>query len=323
MFSLKNSTGMSTTPTLSVVMSVYNGADRLKKTIQSILDQSYSDLELIIINDGSTDQSLSVLQRAAEKDKRIKIINQTNQGLTKSLITGCELVSGKYIARHDVGDYSDSTRFEKQINYLEKNPDHVAVFTQFQVIDENNVVISQHKPPIGYTTSALDYTDGKIATPSHHGCVVFVKQAYLQVGGYRKEFYFAQDLDLWMRLAEIGEINVVDQILYQAYLSSDSISGKYQRLQKKYHNIIVESARIRAEKADETIVLNQASSIKPTTNSLLLNADKSSTLYFMASCLLSTQPELAKKYLQQAVRKNPLNLKAWYKLAFKTLGISD
>ena len=309
---------MSTPPYLSVVMSVYNDADQLEKTILSILNQSFVDFEFIIINDGSTDQSQRLLEKFAEQDQRIKVITQPNQGLTRALISGCEQAQGKYIGRQDVGDFSYPTRFERQINFLETNPDHIAVFTQYQVIDQNNAVISQHTPSPSCIKSSVDYTDGEIAAPSHHGCVIFNKDAYLQVSGYRKEFYFAQDLDLWLRMTEIGKIEVIDAILYQAYLSSDSISGQHHRLQKKFHDIIVESARIRANKGAENVILNKALSIKPTTNSLILNADKSSTLYFMASCLLSTQPQLAKKYLKSAIKKNPLNLKAWYKLIFKT-----
>jgi len=252
---------MSTNPTLSVVMSVFNGADHLEKTIQSILNQSYRDFELLVVNDGSTDQSLSILKRLARQDDRIEIINQTNQGLTKSLIYGCEKAQGNYIARHDVGDYSSSSRFEKQIHYLESNSDCAAVFTQFQVVDGNDIIISEHRPSASFIASALDYNDGEIATPSHHGCVMFTKQEYLKVGGYRQEFYFAQDLDLWMRLAQCGKITVIDEILYQAYLSSDSISGTHHRLQKKFHDIIIESARIRAQNSDENEILKKASTV--------------------------------------------------------------
>ncbi len=305
---------MSASPYLSVVMSVFNGADQLEKTVQCIIEQSFVDFEFIIINDGSTDNSLELLQIAAEQDLRINIIDQSNQGLTRSLITGCKQARGKYIARQDVGDYSYPTRFEKQIAYFESNPQVVAVFTQFQVIDDNAVVISQHQPAPDYIESALDYSDGKIATPSHHGSVMFVKNIYQQTGGYRWEFRFAQDLDLWLRMKEHGDIQVIDEILYQALLSSNTISGMHHRAQKKYHDIIVESARVRRKSGDEQNILRQASTIKPSHNKLILNADKSSTLYFMGSCLLPKQPQLAKTYLKQAIKKNPLNLKAWYKL---------
>ena len=308
---------MSASPYLSVVMSVFNGADQLEKTVQCILDQSYRDYEFIIVNDGSTDKSLELLQKFAQLDPRITIINQSNQGLTRSLITACEQAQGNYIARQDVGDYSYPSRFEKQINRFETEPELVAIFTQFQVIDDNDIVISQHQPSSSYIESVLDYSDGQIATPSHHGSVMFDKNAYQQVGGYRAQFRFAQDLDLWLRLNEYGDIQVIDEILYLALLSSNTISGMHHREQKKYHDIIVESAQIRSEGGDEQSVLNQASTIKPSTNKLVVNADKSSTLYFMASCLISKQPELARTYLRQAIAKNPLNLKAWYKLLFK------
>ena len=308
---------MLASPCLSVVMSVFNGAGQLEKTVQSVLDQSYSNFEFIIVNDGSTDGSLGLIRKFAEQDPRIIFIDQSNQGLTRSLITACEQARGNYIARQDVGDYSYPSRFEKQINRFETDPQLVAIFTQFQVIDDNDIVISQHQPSSSYIKSALDYSDGQIATPSHHGSVMFDKNAYQQAGGYRPEFRFAQDLDLWLRIKEYGDIQVIDEILYLALLSSNTISGMHHRLQKKYHDIIVESARIRSEGGDEQSVLKQASTIKPSINKLIVNADKSSTLYFMGSCLISKQPELARTYLKRAIAKNPLNLRAWYKLLFK------
>ncbi len=305
---------MSADPHLSVVMSVFNGADLLYKTIECVVNQSYRDFEFIIINDGSTDNSLDILQKCADQDNRIIILDQHNQGLTSSLITGCERAKGKYIARQDVGDYSFPTRLEKQVNCFQSHPNLVAVFCQFQVVDENGVVISQHQPETDDIKSVLDYSDGDIAAPSHHGSAMFSKTAYFQAGGYRQEFRFAQDLDLWVRMKTLGDIKVIDEILYQALLSSNTISGMHHRAQKKYHNIIIESARVRSHNGDEQPILRQASAIKPSTNKFILNADKSSTLYFMGSCLLLKQPQLGKAYLRKALAKNPLNLKAWYKL---------
>ena len=91
-------------PSVSVIMSVYNGANHLVKSVESILVQEGVDFEFIIVNDGSTDESGEILEAFARRDNRIRVIEQENTGLTKALIRGCKEARGKYIARQDVDD---------------------------------------------------------------------------------------------------------------------------------------------------------------------------------------------------------------------------
>ena len=105
---------MTAEPTISVVMSVYNGADTLRDTVESVLSQEGVDFEFIIVNDGSSDASASILDDLAAADARIRLLHQANQGLTKALINGCALARGQYIARQDVGDYSLENRLLRQ-----------------------------------------------------------------------------------------------------------------------------------------------------------------------------------------------------------------
>lgn len=116
------------TPTVSVVMSTYNRSDLLPKAINSVLAQTYDDFEFIIINDGSTDNTVEVLKKYAKQDSRIKIItNSPNQGLITSLNKGLDVARGKYIARLDDDDMAFPNRFEKQVVFLEANPDIAVV----------------------------------------------------------------------------------------------------------------------------------------------------------------------------------------------------
>src|SRR5262245_61573626 len=94
---------MSPRPDVSVVMSVYNGADKLGETIDSILSQDGISLEFIVVNDGSNDESEGFLNNCAKRDPRIRVLHQENQGLTRALINGCALARGEYIARQDAG----------------------------------------------------------------------------------------------------------------------------------------------------------------------------------------------------------------------------
>ena len=143
---------------LSVVMSVYNNSGQLKKTIDSILKQTYADFEVIIINDGSTDDSQQILQTIAAGDRRIRLFQQPNKGLTNALVFGCEQAASGYIARHDVGDCSSPDRFAKQFAYLQSNRDCAVVFSQFRSVDEAGHVIYTYRPTASDFQSSIDIT---------------------------------------------------------------------------------------------------------------------------------------------------------------------
>ena len=110
-------------PVISVIMPVYNAETYVEEAIKSILNQTFEDFEFLIINDGSEDNSLSIINNYASKDNRIKIISREKKGLVFSLNEGIKLAKGKYIARMDADDISVPERFKKQISYLERNSD--------------------------------------------------------------------------------------------------------------------------------------------------------------------------------------------------------
>ena len=305
---------MPSIPLVSVVMGVHNNADQLPQSIQSILNQSFTDFEFIIINDGSSDHSQRVLEKLAQTDSRIKLLHQDNNGLTKSLITGCELARGKYIARQDVGDFSQPQRFQKQINYFKENNECGLVFCDFKTVDSLGNEICENRPSLHQINNALKIENGELAAPGHHGSAMFTKTCYLNAGGYREQFYFTQDLDLWVRMSEQADFHVIEEVLYHCLIAVDAISGKYHRLQKQYHAIIIESAQLRRQGKSEQAILEKAASIRPTSSNFFLGVEKSRTLYFMASCLHDRQPEQARMYLKNALSENPFNMKAWYKL---------
>ena len=130
-------------PEISVLMPVYNGDKFLAKAVNSILNQTFNNFEFIIINDGSTDNSLTILK--SFNDKRINIINNTeNKGITFALNKGLKSAKGKYIARQDQDDISDPNRFLLQIEYLEKHNIDL-VDTNFIFIDENDHYIQDYE----------------------------------------------------------------------------------------------------------------------------------------------------------------------------------
>lgn len=112
-------------PIISVIMSAYNAESIIADAIESILEQTFKNYELILIDDGSTDKTLEIIEEFARNEKRIKIISHKNRGLTRSLNRGLQEAKGKYIARQDADDYAYPQRLEQQIELMENNPDIV------------------------------------------------------------------------------------------------------------------------------------------------------------------------------------------------------
>jgi glycosyltransferase involved in cell wall biosynthesis len=218
------------TPAISVLMPVYNAGRYLSVAVESILRQSYGDFEFIIINDGSDDGSLEILNRYADSDARILLVSRENKGLVKSLNEGLSIARAPFIARMDADDISLPNRFEKQVAFLETNPQTVCVGGAFRMIDEKGRFLTTLIPPLS------DDDIQKLALSGHtticHPCAMIRRNALLEVGGYRSEYYLTEDLDLWLRLGERGELaNLVDPVINYR-MHSQSISEKNNEKQK-------------------------------------------------------------------------------------------
>lgn len=123
-------------PKVTVLMPAYNAEKYIETAIESILNQTYKDFEFIIVNDCSTDSTLDIIERYAKQDKRIKIIsNKENQKIAQTLNNGLKEAKGKYIARLDADDWSYPERLEKQVNFMEENPDVVLSSGNMEICD--------------------------------------------------------------------------------------------------------------------------------------------------------------------------------------------
>ncbi|MDX0974737.1 glycosyltransferase [Sinorhizobium medicae] len=189
-------------PLVSVVMATRNGEKTIGEAVQSILDQTLSDLEFIIIDDGSTDSTPAMLATYAKNDSRVRILrNETSRGLPSALNVGFNLAVGKYIARMDDDDISEPTRLEEQVSFMNSNPD-------IHVCGTNVTVIRPfwHEPP--EYTPAPPESDRKIKVAMLHrpGMIhptVMLRGDYVRAKQvrYNPEFLKAQDYELWTRLA--------------------------------------------------------------------------------------------------------------------------
>jgi glycosyltransferase involved in cell wall biosynthesis len=211
-------------PKISVVMSVYEGETYLREAIESILNQTFKDFEFIIINDGSTDQSWSIIHEYAEKDQRIVPVIQDNIGLTKSLNKGISMAEGEYIARMDADDMSLPIRFETQLPWLEEKGYDLCC-SRTWLIEENRV-----SPGLTYYLPRKWLLNFR--NPFIHGTYLMKKTALDGLGGYDEEFLYGQDYKLIRDFYEKDyRVKYLKEPLYQTRELDDSIGIKNRKEQ--------------------------------------------------------------------------------------------
>ena len=293
-------------PLVSVVMSVRNAGKKVLGSIYSILDQENVNLELIVVNDGSTDETGTVLASIAQKDPRINVLSREARGLTASLIEGCEHAQGEFIARQDAYDYSMPERLSVQAYFLAARPSASMCSSHVRFITEERVTVLVNSVQVVKFETRF--------TGIIHGSVMFRKKDYEKVGGYRREFYYAQDVDLWSRLIEVGDHIAVPKILYENCIYPGSISGSRKKEQTKFHQFIVAASKARRSGKQENVWLARASTFSKHCQSAIKTKNTSSGAYFIGACLINTHPSLAKKYLLMSLDSNPFHLRARLKI---------
>jgi glycosyltransferase involved in cell wall biosynthesis len=202
-------------PEISVLMSVFNSEKWLKSSIDSVLSQSEDEFEFIIINDGSTDNTSSILK--SYKDDRIIIVDQENRGLTKSLNVGLNLAKGKYIARIDADDISMQNRLDVQKKFMEENPDIALVGSDAIIIDEKGNKVGHAKYPTSHTMLSNKLYNFKSVFP--HSSIFFRKNIIMKGGGYNENFIRSQDYDLYLRISEEYKIACINKPLLNLRLN--------------------------------------------------------------------------------------------------------
>ncbi len=204
-------------------MPVHNGKPYLEEAVKSILSQTYRDFELIAVDDASSDNSFNVLEKYAKKDIRIKIIkNEKNIGLTKSLIKAASIAKGSYIARQDADDISLPKRLEKQIDFLSHNPSYGAIGTRAGIINKDGKFIKKADVPMTWFMTKLILKFGNCFL---HGSMMMRKEDYDNAGGYRNNFYFGQDFDLWLRISNKKKMKNLGERLYLWRTTGANISS--------------------------------------------------------------------------------------------------
>jgi glycosyltransferase involved in cell wall biosynthesis len=204
---------MSATARVSVVVPVYNAEAHLKRALQSVLDQTFDDFELICVDDGSRDRSPSILRDFEKRDARVRVISRPNTGIVGALNDGLAAAAAPVVARMDADDVCLPERFEKQLAYLDANPDCVLLGAMVTVIDPHGLPLYASEPLLDHAGLDAELMKGRGGV-IRHPVAMIRRHALDTVGGYRQQYQWAEDLDLFLRLAEVGRIaNLPDTLL--------------------------------------------------------------------------------------------------------------
>jgi len=304
---------MSSRPQVSVVMGVRNGARKLDASIESIVQQSFTDWELLIVDDGSTDDTPAAIDRWAEKEVRIRRITIPHGGLTRALIRGCEEARGEYIARMDCGDRSYPRRLELQTKLLDEQPDVVLASCSVALVDADGELLQivRLAPDIRRLLSSGDART--IRSIPAHSSAFFRRDAYLKTGGYCPEFYFAQDLELWTRMASLGRVAGPDEVLVELEIDPSSITSIYRDHQAELTAIIVQ-LRNASTTAEKKTLLSKASGIGPSRQG---RHARGAGYYFLGS--MSANTVKRRRYFRMALEENRFHWKAALRLLQESL----
>lgn len=209
-------------PLISAILPVYNGEDHLKECIDSVLNQTFTNFEFIIVDDASTDSTPQILAKYSNKDERIKIItNPVNQKQTISANTACKNAGGRYLARMDADDVALPTRFEKQCEFLGANQKIGMVGSWTDTISETGKIIGQWRT--AYEPGMLNW-NLLFGTSFAHSSVMMRKNIVEQAGLYQSPE--AEDYDLWSRISRIVKVANLPEVLQQKRVWSGQLALK-------------------------------------------------------------------------------------------------
>ena len=315
-------------PAVSVVMAVYGEQETLFDSLDSILAQQDVDLECLLVADGPQAAATwaQLLQRS-EADPRLRLVSLPHGGLTRALIEGCRLARGEAIARIDVGDRMEPHRLSRQWQVLQDHPDCVLVTSDVAVYGPawEPLMVKQRSSPMAEPAWAntIAPARGLAFDIPHHGSVMMRRRAYLAAGGYRREFYYGQDWDLWYRLAPLGPFFHCPQVLYSTRLFAGGISSRRWREQQQIARLSLACYQARFCGESEAPWLSAAALIRPS-----VGVSTPATLrwcrfdhragegaYFIGECLRRRGDRRCLVYFLEAIRLAPWLGKAWLRLA--------
>lgn len=315
-------------PTISVLMSVYNGETFVKEAIDSVLNQTFKDFEFIIFDDCSTDNSAQIIENY--QDERIIFIkNQQNRGLTVNLHEGMNLAKGKYVARMDADDICMPNRFQKQFDFLESHPEISILGSAVVFFDDTGKEILGTQP-LTHDEIIIELLLG--FTMLHPSVIMRLEDMRHHDLNYDTHFRYSQDFDLWVRASRLLKFANLQEPLLKMREHQLKISRALKPAQKAFSNEIRErqfshfpnklqaTEKLTLHNFSSGIILNTKEELKTLENSLHKIIESNALIEYFNQRLLKTRINhlVFIQYYSNLVQRNKSGLLIW-KSSFKLI----
>jgi glycosyltransferase involved in cell wall biosynthesis len=209
-------------PEVSVLMSCYNGGRWLREAIDSVIAQTFDDFELILVDDGSSDETWSIIESYRDRDRRIVAVSKSHTGLADSLNVGIAKARGAWIARLDQDDLCEPTRLEEQVNFVSNHPDVVLLGTGCLEIDNQGRAIKRHEYPSDHHDLVRRLERLRAFFP--HSSAFYRADDVRKAGGYVSRIHRSEDSRLWLELTSRGNIACLPKLLVRIRRHSSQMS---------------------------------------------------------------------------------------------------
>jgi len=233
---------MSAAPAVSVVTTVFNTERYVGEAVDSILAQTFSDFEYIVVDDGSSDRSAEVVEQRAERDPRLRLMRVPHGGIVKAANAGIAAANGRYLARMDSDDVALPQRFERQVRYLEGHPECVLLGTRAILVDPYGVPVAETAPKLTHEEIDAELMTNRGGAAVLQPSAMMRTEAVRRVGGYRGTANVSEDHDLFLRLAEVGKVANLDEPLLKYRRHYDSVMHTQFRQREQVKEQIIRDA---------------------------------------------------------------------------------
>ncbi len=298
-------------PIITVLMPAYNAAAFIAQAVDSVLAQSFSNFELLVVDDGSMDDTVSIVQ--SYSDERVRLLQLPHRGIAAALNKGLEAARGRYIARFDADDICYPERLQVQYQYLSAHPDHIICGCAADYVTEEGDFVFTYQPP-GFSYEEL-LASYKTKCPFIHSGVMYVKEAIVQAGGYNEHAHTFEDHLLWSQLLKKTKGCNLRKVLLRVRLNAQSVTIDERWRPQQFNEI--KSRAI----AGSTISTEDGEALLE----ILRQQDNSVTKYAAYHSLLGKkylwdnfQPGSARAHIKRAIQIRPSGIKnyAFYLLSF-------
>lgn len=238
------------TPRVTIISLYYNRPNSVSESIKSLLEQTYKDVRIIALDDGSTDETLSVMRQLQAPNLEIR--THPNKGFTPSIKELMDGINTEFVAVHGSGDISHPERLQKQVEALDKDPKAVMCVTANATVDP---VTSNSIGVRNFHSDILNKSDLMQTTPFTHGTVMYRLDAYRKAGGYEASIKWCSDWDLWLRMLDFGHAVYIRDIMYSRFAQEDGASfhPKKSLEQIKCKRLVLKMSGISADQREHIL----------------------------------------------------------------------